>query len=196
MPLLMYVIAPGFSSDPEKFALSVSLTRIAFPYLLFMSLTALQSGVLNSLRRFTAAAAAPILLNLIMIVTQLMPSSWAGAIRRRPAMRWSGHVASGIAQFLLLMIACRRAGFALGIGWPKLTPDAKALIWLSVPGIIAGGITQVNLLLATIIASSLDRAVSYLYYADRVYQLPWAWSASRSASCCCPTWREKAARRR
>ena len=72
MPLLMYGIAPGFADEPEKFDLSVLLTRIAFPYLMFMSLTALQSGILNSLRRFVAAACAPILLNVVMIATLLI----------------------------------------------------------------------------------------------------------------------------
>ena len=173
MPLLMYVIAPGFADEPEKFDLSVTLTRIAFPYLLFMSLTALQSGVLNSLRRFVAAATAPIVLNLVMIATLLVviymgwgDSAWTGY-----ALAW-GVCIAGIAQFILLMIACRRADMGLKLGWPKWTADAKQLVRLGIPGIIAGGITQVNILIATMIATTIDRAVTYLYYADRVYQLP------------------------
>ncbi len=99
MPLSMYVIAPGFAGDQDKFDLSVALTRIAFPYLLFMSLTALQSG-----DRSTACAVswpracAPILLNLVMIATLLFVHSSAGATARRRAMRWSGaYVAAGVA---------------------------------------------------------------------------------------------------
>jgi putative peptidoglycan lipid II flippase len=173
MPLLMYVIAPGFTDDPEKFDLSVQMTRIAFPYLLFMSLTALQSGVLNSLRRFAAAAAAPILLNLVMIATLLIVEwrGWGDTATTGYALVW-GVCAAGIVQFLLLMIACRRAGFGLKLRWPKLNSDVVRLIRLGIPGVIAGGITQVNILIATMIATTIDRAVSYLYYADRVYQLP------------------------
>jgi putative peptidoglycan lipid II flippase len=173
MPLLMYVIAPGFADEPEKFDLSVALTRIAFPYLLFMSLNALQGGILNSLRRFSAAASAPILLNLVMIATLLFVQAkgWGETAITGYALAW-GICAAGVAQWLLLMIACRRANMTLRLRFPKLTPDVKRLIKLGIPGIVAGGITQVNILIATMIATGIDRAVSYLYYADRVYQLP------------------------
>jgi putative peptidoglycan lipid II flippase len=173
MPVLMYGIAPGFAGEPEKFDLSVALTRIAFPYLLFMSLNALQSGILNSLRRFAAAASAPILLNIVMIVTLLFVQAkgWGDAQVTGYALAW-GICAAGVAQFLLLMIACRRANMTMRLRFPKLTPDVSRLVRLGIPGVIAGGITQVNILIATMIATSIDRAVSYLYYADRVYQLP------------------------
>ena len=173
MPLLIYVIAPGFSGDEAKFDLAVDLTRICFPYLLFMSLTALQSGVLNSLNRFTAAAAAPILLNLVMIASNAV--AWFLATGNSAA---TGHIfawgifAAGIAQYLLLAIACRRAGMALWPKWPALTPDVRRVISLSVPGIVSGGIMQINLVIATMIATTIDGAVAYLYYADRLYQLP------------------------
>ena len=173
MPVLMLVIAPGFSDDQVKFDLAVDLTRICFPYLLFISLTALQSGVLNSLNRFTAAAAAPILLNIVMIGANVVV--WILATGNTPA---SGYIfawgifAAGVAQYGMLAWACRRAGMPLMPRWPKLTPDVKRVIWLSVPGIISGGITQINLVIATMIATTIDRAVSYLYYADRLYQLP------------------------
>ncbi|MGH6819477.1 MAG: murein biosynthesis integral membrane protein MurJ, partial [Methylocella sp.] len=173
MPLLMYVLAPGFSPDAAKFDLAVELTRICFPYLMFMSLTALQSGVLNSLNRFTAAAAAPILLNLVMIASNVV--AWAAGTGNTSA---TGHIfawgifAAGVAQYLLLAVACRRAGMPLLPKWPRLTPGVKRVIALSVPGIISGGVMQINLVIATIIATTIDRAVSYLYYADRIYQLP------------------------
>jgi putative peptidoglycan lipid II flippase len=173
MPLIMLVIAPGFSDDPPKFDLAVDLTRICFPYLLFISLTALQSGVLNSLNRFTAAAAAPILLNLVMIAANVV--AWYLGTGNTAAtgyiFAW-GIFAAGIAQYLLLAIACRRAGMRLLPRMPKLTPDVRRVIRLSIPGIISGGITQINLVIATMIATTIDRAVSYLYYADRLYQLP------------------------
>lgn len=173
MPLVIYVIAPGFSGDNIKFDLAVNLTRICFPYLLFMSLTALQSGVLNSLHRFTAAAAAPILLNLVMIASNAV--AWILATGNTPAtgyiFAW-GLFASGIAQYALLAVACRRAGMALWPRWPRFTPDVKRVIALSVPGIVSGGIMQINLVIATMIATTIEGAVAFLYYADRLYQLP------------------------
>ena len=173
MPWLIYVIAPGFSEDAQKLQLTIDLTRICFPYLLFMSLTALQSGVLNSLNRFTAAAAAPILLNIVMIGSNVL--AWALGTGNSAAtgyiFAWGVSLA-GVAQFLLLAVACKRAGMPLFPKWPTFSPDVKKVLALSVPGIISGGIMQINLLIATVIATSLDRAVAYLYYADRLYQLP------------------------
>ena len=173
MPWLMYVIAPGFTSDPQTFALAVDLTRICFPYLLLMSLTALQSGVLNSLNRFTAAAAAPILLNVVMIVSNLVVIVWGTGNTPLTGYIFAAGVSiAGVAQYALLAVACRRAGMALLPRWPVLTPDVKQVFWNAVPGLFSGGIMQINLLIATMIATTIDRAVSYLYYADRVYQLP------------------------
>ncbi|MGH6875499.1 MAG: murein biosynthesis integral membrane protein MurJ [Aestuariivirgaceae bacterium] len=173
MPLVIYAIAWGFASDPVKFGLSVDLTRITFPYLLFMSLTALLSGVLNSLHRFTAAAVAPIVLNFIMVVTLVLATflGW-GESRTTGHALAVGVLIAGIAQLALVWTAAARAGMRIGLRLPRINPDVKRLIVLSVPGIIAGGVTQVNLLAATQIASMFDRAVSYLYYADRIYQLP------------------------
>ena len=173
MPLVMYVIAPGFSGDDGRFDLAVDLTRICFPYLLFMSLTALQSGVLNSLNRFTAAAAAPILLNLVMIASNGV--AWlldAGSSATTGYIFAWGIFVAGIAQYILLAIACRRAGMSLFPRWPRVTDDVRRVIALSVPGIVSGGIMQINLVIATMIATTIDGAVAYLYYADRLYQLP------------------------
>lgn len=173
MPLVIYVIAPGFHASGETFQLAVDLTRICFPYLLFMSLTALQSGVLNSLNRFTAAAAAPILLNVVMIASNVV--AWLMATGNTPKtgyiFAW-GLFASGIAQYALLAIACRRADMRLVPRWPRLTPDVKEVITLSIPGIVSGGVMQINLVVATMIATTLPGAVAILYYADRLYQLP------------------------
>ncbi len=173
MPWVIYVIAPGFKESGEKFQLAVDLTRICFPYLLFMSLTALQSGVLNSLNRFTAAAAAPILLNIVMIASNVV--AWIMATGNSPEtgyiFAW-GLFASGIAQYALLTNACRRAGMRLVPRWPRFTPDVKKVIMLSGPGIVSGGVMQINLVVATMIATTLPGAVAFLYYADRLYQLP------------------------
>ncbi|MEP0068418.1 murein biosynthesis integral membrane protein MurJ [Pyruvatibacter sp.] len=173
MPWLMYGIAPGFSDTPDKFDMAVVFTQIAFPYLLFMSLVALLSGVLNSLGKFAAAAFAPVLLNIILISTLLFAAPYfdntsggAGL-----ALVW-GVSAAGVAQLAMLMWAAHRAGFMPRLRMPKMTPGVKRLIVLGIPGVIAGGIAQINLLIGTIIASLQDGAVSWLYYADRVYQLP------------------------
>ncbi len=173
MPWVIYLIAPGFTGSPEKIELATQLTRICFPYLLFMSLTALQGGVLNSLNRFTAAAAAPILLNLVMIASNIVV--WVLGTGNSPATGYIfafGVSLSGLAQYALLAIACRRAGMPLIPSFPRLTPQVKLVVKRSVPGIISGGIMQINLLIATMIATGLDHAVAYLYYADRLYQLP------------------------
>jgi len=173
MPWLIVVIAPGFIDDPAKYDLTVVLTQIAFPYLAFMSLTALYSGVLNSMGKFAAAAAAPIILNIVLISALVGISHYglAGADEAGIALVW-GVSAAGALQLLMVMIAARRAGMVFGLRMPRLTPGVRRLIVLGVPGIIAGGITQINILIGTIIATLQDGAVSYLYYADRVYQLP------------------------
>lgn len=169
MPWLMYVIAPGFADTPEKFELGILFTRIAFPYLLFMSMVALLSAVLNSVGRFTAAAAAPILLNVVLIAALMAAAPYfdnPGLV-----LAW-GVAVAGAAQFVMLLIAVQRAGFSFRLRWPELTPGVRRLVTLGIPGVIAGGITQFNLLVGSIIASLQDGAVSLLYYADRIYQLP------------------------
>jgi len=169
MPWLMHVIAPGFVDTPDKFDMGILFTRIAFPYLMFMSLVALLSAVLNSVGRFTAAAAAPILLNIVLVGALLL----AAPHFDNPGLVLAWGVAvAGAAQFAMLLIAVKRAGFDFHLRRPRMTPGVKRLVALGIPGIIAGGITQFNLLVGSIIASLQDGAVSLLYYADRIYQLP------------------------
>ncbi len=173
MPWLIYVIAPGFKGSAEKLALATSLTQVCFPYLLFMCLTALQGGVLNSMRRFDAAAAAPILLNVVMILSNLV--AWyfnTGNTALTGYIFAAGVTISGLAQYALLAIACRNAGMPLIPSLPRLTPGVRQVVKNSIPGIISGGAMQINLVIGTIIASNLGGAVAYLYYADRLYQLP------------------------
>lgn len=171
MPWLMLVFAPGFSGDPQKFGWAVEFTRIAFPYLLFISLTALQSAILNSLGRFFPGAAAPVMLNITLILAILLLVPLTDNPGR--ALAW-GVAAAGVVQFLWLSVSLWRAGFVLRLRWPRLTPEVRRLFRLGVPGVIAGGITQVNLTIGTMIASLQAGAVSWLYYADRIYQLPLA----------------------
>ena len=173
MPLLMFVMAPGFASDPQKFDLAVVLTRIAFPYLTFVSLLALYSGVLNARGRFAAAAFAPALLNVVLIGA-LLAVFWIGYDSRPGAgvvLSWAT-VLGGVAQLALVVAAAWRDGVVLRLRPPRLTARVRRFIRLAVPGILAGGITQINIVIGTMIASLAPGAVSYLYYADRLYQLP------------------------
>jgi len=173
MPVLAYIQAPGFADDTAKFDLTVLMSRIAFPYLAFMSLTAMLGGVLNSMHRFSAAAAAPIILNVIMIgvVGWLTYAGWGNTPETGRAMVW-GVSFAGFAQLVMLWIATRRAGMKLKLQRPRYTPAVKRLVQLGIPGVIAGGIAQINLVISTAFASFQDGAAPWLYYADRVYQLP------------------------
>jgi putative peptidoglycan lipid II flippase len=170
MPWLLYVLAPGFAADHAKFLLAVALSRIMFPYLFFICLTALFSGMLNALHRFAAAAAAPVLFNLFSIgfmlaLTPYMPN--AGY-----AIAW-GVTVSGIAQILLVGVALRRAGIRLALPKPHLSPQMRRLFRRMAPGLIGAGVTQLNVSIDTIIGTLLPAgSVSVLYYADRVNQLP------------------------
>jgi len=170
MPAVMGVIAPGFAEDPGKFGIAVELARITFPYLLFIALVALQGGVLNSIDRFAAAAATPILLNLFLIAALLLMdrSGW----RDGRALAWAV-TGAGLAQFLWLLSSCARAGLALRLPRPRLTPSVRRTLAVMAPGTIGAGVTQLNLLISTALASLLaGGSVSYLYYADRLNQLP------------------------
>lgn len=173
MPILMYGLAPGFSEDADKFDLAVELTRITFPYLMLVSLLALVSGVLNGLGRFAAAAFAPVLLNVVLVgvLTYIVTAGLAGS---RAAGLWLsvGVVVGGVAQLALVLIELRRIGFSLRLVRPRWNPAMKRLVTLGIPGIIAGGITQINIVVGTIIASMQAGAVTMLYLADRLYQLP------------------------
>src|SRR5215471_17120900 len=170
MPWLMTLIAPGFSAEPGKFDLVVTLTRITFPYLLFISLTALQGGLLNAVDRFAAPAATPILLNLFLIAGLLLMAHfhWQDG----EALAWTLS-AAGLAQFLWLMASCARAGVGLRLRVPRLTPRVKQVLKIMGPGVLGAGVTQLNLVISTALASFLPGgSVSYLYYADRLNQLP------------------------
>src|SRR6266576_1117666 len=170
MPVVMDVIAPGFREEPEKFELAVDLSRITFPYLLFISLVALQGGVLNSVDRFAAAAATPILLNLFLITALL--AMWRFGWHDGRALAWAV-CAAGFAQFLWLLFSCAHAQMALRLPMPRLTQGVRRTLAVMAPGTIGAGVTQLNLLISTALASLLPGgSVSYLYYADRLNQLP------------------------
>ncbi|GAA6164185.1 murein biosynthesis integral membrane protein MurJ [Pelagimonas sp. KU-00592-HH] len=168
MPWLVWGLASGFAGQ-DQFALSVEFGRIAFPYILFISLAALLSGVLNATGRFAAAAAAPVLLN-VLLVSGLAISAWIGGDVARTLI-WMIPVA-GVAQLLLVTVAAARAGFPMRLQRPRWSPDMKRLVVVALPAALAGGVVQINLLVGQQVASYFDRAVGWLYTADRLYQLP------------------------
>jgi putative peptidoglycan lipid II flippase len=172
MPWLMLLLAPGFASDAAKFDLAVMLARIALPYLVFMSLVALHSGVLNALGRFAIAALAPTLLNVVLIIVLLALVAFrSGQTTAGIALAWA-ITASGVLQVIVVALAAARIGMRVPIERPHLTPDMRRLMTLSAPGVIAGGMAQLTMVISTIIATLQDRVVSWLYYADRIFQLP------------------------
>lgn len=182
MPALVLAMASGFSED-ARFTLAVGYGRIAFPYILLISLAALVSGVLNSNGRFLAAAAAPALLNVVFIAAMGLAAAFpgdlmawldtpsrAGAIGH--ALVWSVPL-GGAVQLGLVWWAAARAGHRLlPRRRPRMTPDLKRLLVIAAPAALAGGVVQVNLLVGRQVASYFDGAVAWLNYADRLYQLP------------------------
>lgn len=172
MPQFVALVAPGFRDEPAKLALAIEFTRITFPYLLFISLVSLQGGVLNSIDRFAAVAVTPVLLNLSMIGALLVLTPRLGSAGI--AVSW-GVALAGVTQFLWLAVACGREGMGLRLPIPRFTPEVRRLLTLMLPAALGSGVVQVNLLIDVVIASLLPTgAVSFLYYADRLYELPLA----------------------
>lgn len=170
MPYVIMAIAPGFGDDPIRYDLGVEFSRITFPYLLLMSLTALLGGVLNAHNRFAPFAFAPVFFNLCMIGALLI-SGWF----ETPGHALSyGILVSGFLQlFLLLFIAVRVKAFHLTFKRPEFTDKIKKVFILMGPGVIGAGVMHINLFVDLIIASFLpEGSISYLYYADRLNQLP------------------------
>ena len=168
MPVLVWIMAAGFAGD-ERFDLATLYGRIAFPYILMISLTALISGMLNASGRFAAAAAAPALLNVVFIAG-LTAASYLGWPMGQ-TLAWAVPI-GGVAQMALVLVALRRAGYHLRFRLPQLTPDLRHMLIIAVPAILAGGVTQINLVVGRQVASFTDNAISWLSYADRLYQLP------------------------
>ncbi|MEP4036669.1 murein biosynthesis integral membrane protein MurJ [Pseudophaeobacter sp.] len=182
MPWLVMAMASGFRGD-ARFDLTVDFGRITFAYILFISLAALLSGVLNASGRFAAAAAAPVLLNIILVGALVLGESGlldAYLPASKPELPgfsqgtllvWSTLLA-GVAQMALVWIAASKAGFRLTPRRPRLTPDLKRLAVIAAPAMLAGGVVQINLLVGRQVASFFDGAIAWLSYADRLYQLP------------------------
>ena len=170
MPLIVYFLAPGFAQDPIKLNLLIELSRITFPYLFFISLVSLYTGVLNSFNRFAAGAAAPILLNLTFIVFILCFEE---------IFKTKGHMLSwavffaGFFQLIFLVFVIFKTDLKIFFVKPKYSIYIKKLFKLIIPGAIGAGVIQINLLVDVILASFLKTgSISYLYYAERINQLP------------------------
>lgn len=170
MPWVIYVLGYGFVDDPKKFDLAVLLTRLTFPYLLFISLVSLMGGILNSLHRFAAVAFTPVLLNVTLIGALL----WLKDAFATPAHGLAlGVSVSGAAQLLWLLESCRREGVTLHLRLPRLTDEVKRLFRLMLPVALGAGAYQISLFVDTFLASFLeDGSIAFLYYADRINQLP------------------------
>jgi putative peptidoglycan lipid II flippase len=175
MPWFMLGLAPGFTADPAKFDLAVDMSRIAFPYLFCMSLVALLSGVLNAVGKFVESSAVSIVLNLTLMAA--MGIAWLAGYgndaRTGLILAW-GIFAAGMLQLALLLDGARRNGLLPRLRRPVWNADMKQLVTLGIPGIIAGGATQINIVIGGMIASLEAGAVSWLFYADRLYELPLA----------------------
>jgi putative peptidoglycan lipid II flippase len=163
----------GFpDGGPDKFALTVTLTRITFPYLALISLVSLLGGILNSLNKFWVNAAAPILLNLTLIVALLGFHSDDPLITARN--QAIGVSVSGALQLLWLVLACRANGVSMRLRMPVWNVDVKQLLNLILPAAAGAGAVQINLVISTALAAYLlaHGSVTYIYMADRLNQLP------------------------
>jgi putative peptidoglycan lipid II flippase len=168
MPLLVLAMASGFAGD-ERFQLAVVLGQIAFPYILFISLTALLSGVLNAMGRFLATAVVPVVMNVFLVAAMFAAFRFNWDMGRTLA--WSVTL-SGVFQLLFIWGVLRYTGFRVPFRWPKLTPELKRLAVIAAPAVLAGGVVQINLIVGRQVASFTEGAVAWLTYADRLYQLP------------------------
>jgi putative peptidoglycan lipid II flippase len=167
-PYLVYLIAPGFVENSQKFNLAVEFTRITFPFLLFVSISSFFSGILNSNNKFAAAAAAPIILNIVLILSLIISFFFKLNFAKQLSY---GVTLAGIIQLIFLVfvtIKYYRPSFEFRI---KLSKKVKLFFKKLLPSILSSGVTQINILVGTIIASFEASAVSYLYYADRIYQI-------------------------
>jgi putative peptidoglycan lipid II flippase len=167
-PYLIYIIAPGFLENQIKFNLAVELTRITFPFLLFVSLSSFFAGILNSNNKFAAAAGAPIILNVVLIIS--LTYSFMQGLDYAKQLSYGVTIAGIIQLFFLIYVTKKFYNPVLNFSL-KLSKKIRFFFRKLLPSILSSGVTQINILVGTIIASFQSGAVSYLYYADRVYQI-------------------------
>lgn len=169
-PLIIYVSAPGFSHDADKFALTVELTRITFPYILFMSLVALSGGILNTWSRFAIPAFTPVLLNLSFIAMALFAAPYFDP--PVAALAWAVFI-GGVLQLALQIIPLRRIGMLPKFDFTLRDPGVNRILKLMAPATLGVSVSQISLLINTVFASFLPSgSVSWLYYADRLMEFP------------------------
>ena len=168
MPYFVFLIAPGFSGNEEKMSLVINLTRITFPFLFFISLSSFFSAILNSHNRFAVAAAAPVILNFFLISVLFY-----GSLLGDELVYYLSYAVTlaGIAQFIYLFFYVKKFYFPKFIFNFSIDSKIKNFFLKLLPSIFSSGVTQINILVGTIIASFQASAVSYLYYADRIYQI-------------------------
>ncbi|MEM7493011.1 MAG: murein biosynthesis integral membrane protein MurJ, partial [Pseudomonadota bacterium] len=168
MPWIMLVVHGGYASDSQSFRLATLLTQITMPYMSCMALAALLSGVLNSNGRFILSAGAPTLLNIFLIGAALLGETPIETSRFAAI----AVTIAGFAQVALLWWGVTRQKVTVSLGWPQLTPAVRNVIALAIPGTIAASGTQINIMISQLLASFETSAKSWLFYADRLYQLP------------------------
>jgi putative peptidoglycan lipid II flippase len=169
-PALIYVSAPGFSTDADKFALTVQLTRITFPYIVFMALVALAAGILNTWSRFALPAFTPVMLNVAMIVMALFAAPWFDPPVL--ALAWAVFL-GGLLQLGIQLPALKRLGMLPRLDWNPGDPGVRRILTLMGPAVLGVSVSQISLLINTIFASFLPSgSVSWLYYADRLMEFP------------------------
>ena len=169
MPQIMVYLAPGFTSNDHLMELSIIMARITFPYLIFMSISTLYGGMLGTKDRFSTVAAAPILLNISMLIALVIGHENIESIGK---MLCVSIVVSGILQLILVYKSASKYGLKLKLAKPVFDKDTRFFLKSLFPGIMSASVVQINLWISTIIATFYDSAVSLLYYADRVVQLP------------------------
>jgi putative peptidoglycan lipid II flippase len=190
-PLIVKVIAPGFVSSPEKFDLTVLLTRMMFPYIFFIGLVALAMGILNTLGHFAAPAASPALLSVAMVTSVLLISPHL----EKPALGLAtGVMIGGCLQLTLQIPFMIRKGFHLFVRSPLYHAAIKRIALLMTPAVFGAAVYQINILVGTLLATLLpEGSVSYLYYADRMVQFPLGVFAIALATAVLPSLSKQAA---
>lgn len=192
-PLSVWLFAPGFSADPEKAALTIQLTRLLFPYIFLVSVSALLGGLLNSLRHFVAPAFSPVLLNLSMIAAALVLAPMLGVPVYAMA---AGVLVGGVLQVLIQIPPLHKRGVVLKPDWQPRHAAVRRVLLLMAPTVFGAAVYQVNVMMSTIFASVLpEGSVSYLWYADRVFEFPLGLFPVALGTAALPSFAAQAARR-
>ncbi|WHZ23923.1 MAG: Peptidoglycan lipid II flippase MurJ [Nitrospira sp.] len=190
-PGIVWLLAPGFHDNSDKLALTTLLTRVMFPYLLFISLAALAMGILNSLRAFAAPAFSPVFFNIFTIgcalfLSPLLPEPIIGVA--------IGIVAGGVAQFLMQLPGLKGCGMLFGLRFQPAHPGVKRIGLLMVPSLLGLSVTQINITVSTILASYFSGGPTYLFYGMRLIQFPLGIFGVALATAILPTLSAQAAR--